>query len=542
MNEDDRPDPKGETTPVEPASNATSRDEARFRALIAANSDIVWEADEGGLVAPLVEERSWEAFTGQTVAEQRSRPDAFLDVIHPDDRERIWRAFSEAWAEGGNYECEYRLRRRDGPWVRVVDRGVSVRVPGEGRGEIVGTTQIVEDARRAEERMRFLLDASKLLFSLDAATAVEDLVRLGVPEICDWFAVSIKGDEGVGIRTSARPGGTVEAPHDAYSKLLRSVSESGRTLFLPLVDEEGLRKLGLGKEDCAWLRELGLRSLLVVPIRSREHLLGAMAMATTQRPLQLEDLEMAQELARRIAAAVDNARLYADAQEAIRLRNEFLTIASHELKTPLTPFLLQLEAIRRRMDERVPEWLRDKLQILRKQGLRLSRLVDQLLGVSKLTTSEIVLEEERVDLGELIGDVIDRADELRIRQGCTIEADGPERLVGKWDRSRLEQVIANLLNNALKYGAGAPVHVSWDVDGESAVVKVRDEGIGIERGDQERIFGRFERAVSARHYGGFGLGLFIVRQLVEAMGATVSVDSEPGAGATFSVTLPLARE
>jgi PAS domain S-box-containing protein len=253
------------------------------------------------------------------------------------------------------------------------------------------------------------------------------------------------------------------------------------------------------------------------------------------------------DLSSRTRAEAERERLLGALEEAVRVRDEFLAIASHELRTPLTPLQLQISSLSKRVEELARgaasrEWLQERFDRIARQGVRLERLVGQLLDVSRITSGRLHLDLERVDLAEVVRDVVDRLSETDeiARSGCTLTVDLASGVVGNWDRLRVEQVIENLLLNALKYGAGSPVTARAWAEGEDAILVVEDQGIGIQPADRERVFGRFERAVSSRHYGGLGMGLFIVRQVVEATGGTVAVQSEPGQGARFAVRLPLA--
>ena len=232
----------------------------------------------------------------------------------------------------------------------------------------------------------------------------------------------------------------------------------------------------------------------------------------------------------------------AELRQAVKARDEFLSIASHELKTPLTPLQLQVESLQN-VARRQPEGagatrLLNGLQMADRQVGRLTSLINNLLDISRITSHRLKLDYEVLDLTAVVREVAGRFQEELARAGCTltIHADAP--VSGTWDRMRLEQVVSNFLANAAKYGAGKPVEVWVEGNTDSATVRVRDHGIGIAPGDQARIFERFERAVSEQSYGGFGLGLWIVRQIVDAMGGKVSVESKLGEGATFSVTLP----
>jgi len=228
-----------------------------------------------------------------------------------------------------------------------------------------------------------------------------------------------------------------------------------------------------------------------------------------------------------------------EAEEAVRVRDDFLSIASHELKTPLTTLKLQLQRMERLMSaERVDPALLNLLESVIRQSQRLHALIDELLDVSRITTHRILLEAEPLDLAEVARETVERLREPAARAGSTLTLRFEGDAVGTWDRIRLEQVVGNLVSNAIKYGNGKPIEVVVDGTGPLVELSVRDRGIGISARDQERIFQRFERAVASRHYGGFGLGLWIVRQVVEAMGGRIWVESAPGAGSTFHVVLP----
>jgi PAS domain S-box-containing protein len=255
---------------------------------------------------------------------------------------------------------------------------------------------------------------------------------------------------------------------------------------------------------------------------------------------------MVVEITERKRAEAERERLVVELAEAVRVRDEFLSIASHELRTPLTPLKLQVNTLLNRVSDLAEghasrEWVEQSLARIARQGYRLERLVGQLLDVSRITAGRLLLDLEPVDLADVVRDAHQRLMETGelARSGCALTLDLAENVVGQWDRLRVEQVVENLLMNALKYGAGAPVTVTAAKDASMGVLVVQDSGIGLSPSDRERIFGRFERAVSSRHYGGLGMGLFIVRQVVDAFGGSVDVESEPGRGAKFIVCLPL---
>ncbi|HSP79893.1 MAG TPA: HAMP domain-containing sensor histidine kinase, partial [Myxococcaceae bacterium] len=212
---------------------------------------------------------------------------------------------------------------------------------------------------------------------------------------------------------------------------------------------------------------------------------------------------------------------------------------SHELKTPLTSRKLQHDLIRRSLSLECQDSIGPRLDAALRQVDRLSTLMNSLLDVSRISSGHLRLEPIDMELTQLAREVLERLSEMFSQAACAVGFSGPEPVRGRWDAMRLDQVLVNLLSNAAKYGTGRPVFVSVESRGARAFLSVRDDGIGIAPKDVPRLFNRFERAVSERHYGGLGLGLYISKQIVEAMGGDIHVKSEPGRGSTFTVELPL---
>ncbi len=236
--------------------------------------------------------------------------------------------------------------------------------------------------------------------------------------------------------------------------------------------------------------------------------------------------------------------LYHEAQRAVRLRDEFLMVASHELRTPVTSLRLSLQTLQRaeRMSEKDTEVMSRSVGLAARQGQRLNRLVDDLLDVSRIeTTGPLPLDLRDVELGAIVRDVVERFEVDLSRAGCLVAIQGDGAISGRWDPSRIDQVVTNLLSNAIKFGAGKPIEILFDEQAGTARLTVRDHGIGIEQAQQAHIFERFARAVSTENYGGLGLGLYISRRVVEAHGGRLRVDSQPGSGSSFTVELPRAE-
>lgn len=231
-------------------------------------------------------------------------------------------------------------------------------------------------------------------------------------------------------------------------------------------------------------------------------------------------------------------RLYEEARDAVKARDAFLSVAGHEIRTPLSALSLILYQLARQVRALGNEKAVDLAARSEKQVARLVRLADELLDVSRISAGSLHLDPEEMDLGLLAHDVVERLEESARRAGCTLTLRASEGVVGYWDRSRLDQVLSNLLTNAMKFGAEAPIEVDVSARGEAAILTVTDHGIGIHDDDQRRIFERFERAVAGERYPGMGLGLWITREILEAHGGKIAVQSRPGAGARFVVTLP----
>jgi PAS domain S-box-containing protein len=240
----------------------------------------------------------------------------------------------------------------------------------------------------------------------------------------------------------------------------------------------------------------------------------------------------------------DRKRAEAELREAVQARDEFLSIASHELRTPVTALELNLASVLplvrgRRPGDELPDKLSGKLERAARQVDRLASLINSLLDVTRITAGRLSLCPVDVDLSELVRGVATRFREVIERSESELVLRAEEPIAGHWDAMALETVAGNLLSNAIKFGGGRPIEVEVGREEGLARLTVVDHGIGIAPEQQSRIFERFERAVSSRHYGGFGIGLWVARHLVEAHGGDIHVASQQGEGSRFTVHLPL---
>lgn len=421
---------------------------------------------------------------------------------------------------------------------------------------------LLHERERGEQAARFLAGAGAALAeSLDLAETQARVVALAVPAFADWCFLDLVDGAGHVHRAEvafADPSHTqlaaalkryTIAPDDQDRHPLTQTSHQRRALLCRQLTEQQSRSMAIDEPHHQLVQALGGVSLIAVPLVARDRTLGVLTFITAQsgRRYDEQDLALARQFADRCALGMDNAGLYHEARAAIQVRDDFLAVASHELRTPLMPLQLQIHLMERRLPSLVdnPEsaaWLSRSLAMLRRQGKRLEKLVNELLDIARITGGQLHLELGRVDLEQVVREAVERLDESGESgsSGSVVSVLCPTPVIGYWDRSRIEQVVTNLLSNALKYGEGKAIEVDLAQNGASAVIAVTDHGLGIEAKHLQRIFGRFERAVSASNFGGLGLGLYIVREILATMGGTVQVVSAPGEGSTFTVVLPLA--
>jgi signal transduction histidine kinase len=418
----------------------------------------------------------------------------------------------------------------------------------------------LRERRRAEASNALLAEAgATLMESLDmekilpriAALCVRSLAACCVIDLIEGETVRRVG--GAHVDPVKRP--LMDELQQVYplspdSKMpAATVIKTGEPLLLPTVKEEECRALCINERHFQILRELGIGSFLAVPLIARGQRLGAITLGSASRARIYgpADLELAQELARRAAIAIDNARLYHQAEQAIRLREVFLSVAAHELRTPLLPLQLRLQRLLAKgaREGAFPEpgVLRAELIAAEHQTKRLGEFVTQLMDVSDLLSGRpLELRRKRVELSEVVEGVIHRMQRQIAFSDSQIVQELHRPTMGWWDPSRIAQVVTALLHNAVKFGQGKPILVSVSPRERSVLLRVRDHGIGMSAEEQAHIFEKFTRGVSEQHFGGLGLGLYIARWIVEAQGGTIACQSESGQGTTFTVELPTGEE
>jgi signal transduction histidine kinase/DNA-binding NarL/FixJ family response regulator len=402
---------------------------------------------------------------------------------------------------------------------------------------------------REQRWAQFLVDATAAMSaSLDVKQTQETFARVMVPEVADWATVHVKQGTGETVAIAHASG-----KEDLLWEVLRRyppdpnlprgypyVMRSGKPDLVADVTPDVLKQIAVDADNLRLLQELHLRSWLCLPLTIRDETYGAIAlvMAESGRHFSEGDIPRMMELARRCGTAIENARLYQLAQEAIAVREEFLSVAAHELRTPLSAILLTLYGLQRLTQRSESEIVPQKIAQMIQQFDRLTALVDRLLDVSRIRVGRLDLQAEEFDLAQCVREVAARFNESALRVGCEMRVETPPTVVGAWDQMRMEQVISNLLTNAIKFCEKKPIDIGLSAADGTVALTVRDSGTGIPKDRVPFIFERFERGVSAKNYGGLGLGLYVTRQIVEAHGGVIEVDSEVGRGSVFRVRLP----
>lgn len=425
-------------------------------------------------------------------------------------------------------------------------------------------TTIAEIGRGVKSR-QFLVEATRVLSeSMDYQTTLKKVAEVVVPQIADMCLVHTLNEEGVLERAEIACNDREKEKilHELVQKyysdsdgptLLAKVIRTKQSQRVDKASNELYRSISKSEAHYKLLKKLRFSSIVAAPLIYHDRLVGVIVfgMLNDRRTLGYEEVSLLEELARRSAISVENARLYREARDAIFARDEFLSIASHELKTPLTSLSLRLQMLlyQFRMNPSqgnsgnilIPAKSIELVSKSEEQSRKLASLLDRLLDVSRIRLGALQLHRETVDVCDLIRTVIDRFRAEADHFGVEIRSQCNPETHGYWDKIRVEQIVSNLISNALKYGNMKPIFIKADRNEKNNTVRFtfKDMGIGIPASMKGKIFNRFERAEEVGHkIPGLGLGLYICRQIVLAHGGTIRVDSVEGQGSTFTVELP----
>lgn len=504
----------------------------------------------------------WDLTTGRVVCSENAREfwgrdieraADILAIVHPDDH-RLFSEIVEAPAAGeeDSYRTELRLVVPRGErWVQ--SRGRIERSGGKAT-RIIGVTVDITDLKAAEAATRLLADAGETVgASLDTDATLRELARLVVPRLADWCAVDVVTADGSVERLIVvhRDRERVEASAERrrrYPPVREAprgpwhVIRTGEADWAARVDTELLRAFARDAEHLRILEEIGLLSYVCVPIAARGAPIGALTLAYAEsgRHYQAADVAIVTDLARRAAVAVENARLYERLRDEDRRKDAFLATLAHELRNPLAPVRTGLGVLRVTPPGAASEKVRATMD---RQIAHMARLIDDLLDVSRVTQDKITLQREPLAVRAVVESALEVSGPVLDAAGISVTVDVSGEPVVDGDRTRLAQVLSNVLNNAAKYTPrGGAVTVKVTSEDGDAVVRVRDTGIGIPREMLTRVFDMFVQVERSTHgEGGLGIGLTLARRLVELHGGRVTIESEGrGRGSEVVLRLPLA--
>jgi PAS domain S-box-containing protein len=474
---------------------------------------VVWLADADSLRISLVSERA-ERLLGHPLEEWLAPHGFWERHSHPDERASLLGRFREVADKGRPAVVVHRLITSDGRerWFRTSLR----RLPKDlgSRAQVLGLMLDITERRLVEA-------------SLAAPDPVQRMLLGQVPAILWTVSRELRITSGAGAGMAALG---LKGDGILYGVSLAEYFQTSDPDYSDIVAHRRALAGETMRYETTWVGRS--YDVQLEPLRAGDgEIQGVIGLAidiTERKRLEAEG--------QRLLAAEREAR--AAAERAVKARDEFLSIASHELRTPMTSLCLVVQSLLRRSRASGPPGLVEALELADGQGRRMVALIEQLLDVARMRAEAFVLTPAPCELVAVARAVIERSAPALTASGSDLRlvADGP--IAGTWDCSRLEQVAENLLSNAIRYGLGRPIEVRVEGLPAGGRLSVCDQGIGIPSERLRSVFDPFERAVDGRQYGGLGLGLFIVRRIVEAHGGTVAVDSRLGEGACFTVELP----
>ncbi|MBA2395158.1 MAG: PAS domain-containing sensor histidine kinase [Ktedonobacteraceae bacterium] len=527
----------------------SNSEERRFRALIEHSSDVIMLNNAKGIVTYV--SSSITSNLGYMPAEFIGQ--VFLDFVHPDDVPILQDIAHELqWNGDKSLSTEYRLRRKDGAWRWFEGTGTNL-LHDPDVNAFVGNFRAITVRKAAEERLHLLNAVSILLVSsLDHEITLQQIAQLLVPAQADYCRIALVDDhqqvkEITVNHVDPEKNALVQALYEQYKDRsssthgLQKLLTTGQPELISIVSQDVLETTRDNPTLFALVGTLSLRSYMGVPLIARGKTIGAMTFSSIQphRHYTNDDLLFAQEVARRIALALDNVHLYKEAQNAIRLRDEFIATASHELRTPITSLKMYTQVLQKRFARQGDESMNRSLMKMDAQIGKLTLLIEDLLDVSKLELGKVAFRQEAFNLNEVIAEIVEHVQSISTRH--TIHIEGKSTLPLWGDKERIGQVLTNLLINAIKYSPHADTVLVHIVQEQAMViVKVQDFGIGIAKEHQQQIFERFYRVndPEEKTYPGLGIGLHIAYEIIMRHGGTMYVESEKGKGSSFCFTLP----
>jgi PAS domain S-box-containing protein len=529
-------------------------EERRYRslALTTPTRQAILLNDAGGSV--VADARNWGEITGQTA--EALLGNGWVNAVHPKHRERVSEGWHKALRSGTTFEDRYPLRQVDGSCHWFADKTVPVHGEDGAIEEWIRSVVDIHDQQMSREHLEFLARANEILASsLDYRETLRNVAFLAVKRIADWCAVDMVdsvGDDSLQRLAVAHvdPGKialaaelTRKYPPDPETSPMYRVIRTGVSELIPYIPDELLVSSAKSEEHLSMIRELAIMSFMVVPLRSRGAVVGAITFVASDRRFSQQDLTNAEELAYRASIAIENARLYTAAQAANHAKDEFLATLSHEMRTPMTAVLGWSRMLKLGLSDAEAKVAIDAIE---HSASAQAQLIEDVLDVSRIMSGKLTFVPLPTDLRMVAQAAITTVHPAAAGKGIEILTSVPPALPPvAGDEGRLQQIIWNLLANAIKFTPrGGKVTLRLAHTGSVLQLTVSDTGEGIERDFLPYVFEPFRQADSSttRPHGGIGLGLAIVRTLVEQHGGRIQAASEgKGLGATFTLELPVSE-
>lgn len=502
----------------------------RYQTLADSIPHLVFRIKEDGHIE--YSNKSWLEYTG--IPQKSLERFTWDDIVHKEDVEHLKTTFNEKNHEEKEVECRIVNRFGEFRWhlLKIQPEFLSnEKMPNSW----LGTATDIEDRKRDEVAQKFLSDAGELLVStLDPVEVIRKISDAAIPYLGDWCAFDLLDESSTDELAIIR---------HRDKKMEAETKELHNSYFHDPDNKSGVTALIESGQDYFRDRVDG-GNFISVPLKNKDKVFGVMTFvySVSQRKFTDRDVSTILDLGKRISLALENASLYKISQNAIEARNDFMSIASHELNTPITSLKLQLQMIKKAITlskngvfpiDRFQKSVESSV----KQVNRLINLVSILLDVTRIQSGKFAFHFSEFNANDLLSEIVERHLEIIEDSGCHIDVRAEGNIEVFWDRTRIEQVVTNLLTNAIKYAPGK-IQLEMQEEDQNVVITIKDCGKGIPPKKLEKIFDRFERATNQETVTGLGLGLFIVKQITEGHSGRVEVESVVDHGTTFRVILP----
>jgi PAS domain S-box-containing protein len=474
-----------------------------------------------------------------------------VDLVYPEDLRSEAQYFHEILASPGKAFPPHhtRFKHKDGTY-RWIEYSATNLIEDPEIGAIVYNFRDITAWKRAEEQKRFLEEAGQILSSsIDYETTLRNIATLIIPYLADYCRIVVVDESRQIKELAVHHVNPEEVPlvrelYNAYQDNathtvgVGTLLETGTVEYMPRMTPE--RVVNASPRVLALIRKLHLQSYMGVPMKIGSKVVGAITFSSTRadRIYTETDIALAEELSRRAALAIENAQLYSDAQKAIALRDEFMGIVSHELKTPVTSVKAFTQVLQRRFARAGDEQSTELLGKMDVQINRLTSLIGDLLDVTKIQGGRLQFNEDLFYFDHLVSEMVEEIQRTAISHSIEVIGETKSSIYG--DKDRIGQVLTNILTNAIKYSPDSDrIIVRMGVDGKSLILSVQDFGIGIPKERQQQIFERFYRVDGNGTVPGIGLGLYISSEIIRRQGGKIWVESDQGSGSIFSFSLPI---